>query len=101
MYVCFVGIIVCFVSLSSKLWYVHVLLHAIFLLSLVGFRGRSKPNLLRQETTSILSAFRILYHMLTDSNREQDYEQIEENLLRYTVLEYSIAIEIATAVGGQ
>ena len=48
-----------------------------------GFRRRTKPNLLRQETSSILTIFRILYHLLEDENRIDDYHRVEEKLLRY------------------
>ena len=47
-----------------------------------GFRGRTRPNLLRQETTSLTCALRVLYHMLADGEREGDYHLIEERLLR-------------------
>ena len=46
-----------------------------------GFRGRSKPNLLRQETSSILTAIRILYWMLGDETRRDNYSEIENRLL--------------------
>ena len=48
----------------------------------LGFRGRSKPNLLRQETSSVLTVFRVLYYMLEDESRAPDYEAIEEKVLR-------------------
>ena len=47
----------------------------------VGFRGRTRPNLLRQETTSIMCAVRILYHLLADEKRASEYEAIESRLL--------------------
>ena len=47
-----------------------------------GFRGRTRPNLLRQETTSLGCALRILYRMLADGERADDYLVIEERLLR-------------------
>ena len=47
----------------------------------IGFRGRSKPNLLRQETSSILTAIRILYWMLGDETRRDNYSEIENRLL--------------------
>lgn len=47
----------------------------------LGFRGRTRPNLLRQETTSMMCAIRILYHLLWDENRFSDYDTIESRLL--------------------
>lgn len=47
----------------------------------LGFRGRTRPNLLRQETTSVMCAIRILYHLLSDESRQSDYEVIESLLL--------------------
>ena len=47
-----------------------------------GFRGRTRPNLFRQETTSLGCALRILYRMLADEERADDYLVIEERLLR-------------------
>jgi Sec7-like guanine-nucleotide exchange factor len=46
-----------------------------------GFRGKSKPNLLRQETSSLACMLRILFRMLNDSKRERFREQVEEKLL--------------------
>ncbi len=53
----------------------------IILMLHLGFRGRTRPNLLRQETTSIMCAIRILYHLLSDENRSSDYDTIESRLL--------------------
>lgn len=48
-----------------------------------GFRGKTRPNLLRQETTSIMCALRILYHMLADEERMQsDSDVVERRLLQ-------------------
>lgn len=49
----------------------------------LGFRGRSKPNLLRQETSSLLTALRLLYRMLADKNRDKDYNEIDNRLIEY------------------
>lgn len=51
------------------------------MLLFTGFRGRTRPNLLRQETTSIMCAIRILYHLLADENRENEHDVIERRLL--------------------
>ena len=60
----------------------------------IGFRGRTRPNLLRQETTSMSCALRILYHMLCDENRVDDRQVIEERLLDLVNggLDYFIAL---------
>ncbi len=47
-----------------------------------GFHGRTRPNLLRQETGSVACALRILYHMLGDEERTADYDIIETRLVR-------------------
>jgi brefeldin A-inhibited guanine nucleotide-exchange protein len=52
------------------------------LLMRAGFRGKSKPNLLRQETSSLLTSLRILYRMLEDDQRTDDYSQIDERLIK-------------------
>ncbi|MFH4975093.1 hypothetical protein AB6A40_001802 [Gnathostoma spinigerum] len=41
-----------------------------------GFKGRSKPNLLRQETHSIRAALSILYRLYTDCNKTSDQQKI-------------------------
>lgn len=38
------------------------------------FRGKSKPNLLKQETTSLACALRVLFRMYSDSHASQDVE---------------------------
>lgn len=52
------------------------------LFHIVGFRGRTRPNLLRQESTSLICALRILYQMLADQNRWKDKELIETRLTK-------------------
>ncbi|VDK22536.1 unnamed protein product [Anisakis simplex] len=49
-----------------------------------GFKGRSKPNLLRQETHSLRSALCILFRIYTDVDRtdEQQKSDIRERLIR-------------------
>ena len=49
--------------------------------SILGFRGRTRPNLLRQETTSIMCAVRILYHLLADESRSSEHHDVETRLL--------------------
>ncbi|KAM4622378.1 brefeldin A-inhibited guanine nucleotide-exchange protein 2 [Discoglossus pictus] len=46
-----------------------------------GFKGKSKPNLLKQETSSLACCLRILFRMYTDENRRDTWEDIEQRLL--------------------
>lgn len=46
-----------------------------------GFKGKSKPNLLKQETSSLACCLRILFRMYTDERRKDSWEDIEQRLL--------------------
>ncbi|XP_056404844.1 brefeldin A-inhibited guanine nucleotide-exchange protein 2 isoform X2 [Hyla sarda] len=46
-----------------------------------GFKGKSKPNLLKQETSSLACCLRILFRMYTDERRRDSWEVIEQRLL--------------------
>ncbi|XP_061487343.1 brefeldin A-inhibited guanine nucleotide-exchange protein 2 isoform X3 [Rhineura floridana] len=46
-----------------------------------GFKGKSKPNLLKQETSSLACCLRILFRMYVDENRRDSWEAIQERLL--------------------
>nr|XP_034978039.1 brefeldin A-inhibited guanine nucleotide-exchange protein 2 isoform X3 [Zootoca vivipara] len=46
-----------------------------------GFKGKSKPNLLKQETSSLACCLRILFRMYIDENRRDSWEAIQERLL--------------------
>ncbi|KAM5134853.1 brefeldin A-inhibited guanine nucleotide-exchange protein 2 [Mantella aurantiaca] len=46
-----------------------------------GFKGKSKPNLLKQETSSLACYLRILFRMYTDPQREDSWDVIEQRLL--------------------
>ncbi|XP_077109411.1 brefeldin A-inhibited guanine nucleotide-exchange protein 2 [Ranitomeya variabilis] len=46
-----------------------------------GFKGKSKPNLLKQETSSLACCLRILFRMYTDERRRDSWEDIEQRLL--------------------
>ncbi|XP_040293303.1 brefeldin A-inhibited guanine nucleotide-exchange protein 2 isoform X2 [Bufo bufo] len=46
-----------------------------------GFKGKSKPNLLKQETSSLACCLRILFRMYTDDLRRDSWEDIEQRLL--------------------
>ncbi|XP_038606683.1 brefeldin A-inhibited guanine nucleotide-exchange protein 2 [Tachyglossus aculeatus] len=46
-----------------------------------GFKGKSKPNLLKQETSSLACCLRILFRMYVDENRRDSWEEIQQRLL--------------------
>ncbi|KAJ3611380.1 hypothetical protein NHX12_021396, partial [Muraenolepis orangiensis] len=46
-----------------------------------GFKGKSKPNLLKQETSSLACSLRILFRMYTDETRRDAWDQIQNRLL--------------------
>lgn len=46
-----------------------------------GFKGKSKPNLLKQETSSLACCLRILFRMYTDPQRQDSWNVIEQRLL--------------------
>ncbi|MGH0148871.1 UNVERIFIED_CONTAM: hypothetical protein FKN15_013614 [Acipenser sinensis] len=47
-----------------------------------GFKGKSKPNLLKQETSSLACILRILFRMYTDNNRSDAWEEVQQRLLK-------------------
>uniref|UniRef100_A0A667XR70 ARF guanine nucleotide exchange factor 1 n=1 Tax=Myripristis murdjan TaxID=586833 RepID=A0A667XR70_9TELE len=46
-----------------------------------GFKGKSKPNLLKQETSSLACGLRILFRMYTDESRQEAWEEVQRRLL--------------------
>ncbi|CAB1326107.1 unnamed protein product [Coregonus sp. 'balchen'] len=48
-----------------------------------GFKGKSKPNLLKQETNSLACGLRILFRMYTDDSRKAAREEVQRQLLKY------------------
>uniref|UniRef100_A0A3B3X8P8 SEC7 domain-containing protein n=1 Tax=Poecilia mexicana TaxID=48701 RepID=A0A3B3X8P8_9TELE len=46
-----------------------------------GFKGKSKPNLLKQETSSLACGLRILFRMYTDESRQDAWEEVQRRLL--------------------
>ncbi|XP_069047643.1 brefeldin A-inhibited guanine nucleotide-exchange protein 1 isoform X1 [Lepisosteus oculatus] len=46
-----------------------------------GFKGKSKPNLLKQETSSLACGLRILFRMYTDECRREAWEEVQKQLL--------------------
>ncbi|XP_069507381.1 brefeldin A-inhibited guanine nucleotide-exchange protein 2 [Ambystoma mexicanum] len=47
-----------------------------------GFKGKSKPNLLKQETSSLACCLRILFRMYIDEKRKDSWDDIQERLLK-------------------
>ncbi|KAL1006479.1 hypothetical protein UPYG_G00072890 [Umbra pygmaea] len=46
-----------------------------------GFKGKSKPNLLKQETSSLACGLRILFRMYMDESRRPAWEEVQRRLL--------------------
>uniref|UniRef100_A0A8C1H7A3 ARF guanine nucleotide exchange factor 1 n=1 Tax=Cyprinus carpio carpio TaxID=630221 RepID=A0A8C1H7A3_CYPCA len=46
-----------------------------------GFKGKSKPNLLKQETSSLACGLRILFRMYMDQSRQDAWEEVQKRLL--------------------
>lgn len=46
-----------------------------------GFRGKAKPNLLKQETQSLACLFRILFRMYNDETKRSTWKDIEDRLI--------------------
>ncbi|XP_010778657.1 brefeldin A-inhibited guanine nucleotide-exchange protein 1-like [Notothenia coriiceps] len=46
-----------------------------------GFKGKSKPNLLKQETSSLACGLRILFRMYKDPGRSDAWDEVQRRLL--------------------
>uniref|UniRef100_A0A8U8C2J2 Uncharacterized protein n=1 Tax=Geospiza parvula TaxID=87175 RepID=A0A8U8C2J2_GEOPR len=46
-----------------------------------GFKGKSKPNLLKQETSSLACCLRILFRMYMDESRQEAWDAVQRRLL--------------------
>lgn len=55
--------------------------------SFLGFKGKAKPNLLKQETQSLACALRILFNMYSDDKMADHWPSIRERLIRYATLQ--------------
>ncbi|XP_025110208.1 brefeldin A-inhibited guanine nucleotide-exchange protein 1-like isoform X2 [Pomacea canaliculata] len=60
-----------------------------------GFKGKAKPNLLKQETQSLACLFRILFRMYNDEARMDAWPQVERLLLDvcHEALEYFLSLQ--------
>ncbi|KAM7451901.1 Brefeldin A-inhibited guanine nucleotide-exchange protein 1 [Porites harrisoni] len=60
-----------------------------------GFKGKSKPNLLKQETSSLACMLRILFRMYSDEERKDSWPEIEQRSLRICTdaLRYFLSLE--------
>lgn len=54
-----------------------------FLGCFTGFKGKAKPNLLKQETQSLACALRILFNMYIDDRMNDHQTDIEHRLTKY------------------
>ncbi|NWX25979.1 BIG2 protein, partial [Notiomystis cincta] len=51
------------------------------LVTSAGFKGKSKPNLLKQETSSLACCLRILFRMYVDESRREAWDAVQRRLL--------------------
>lgn len=60
-----------------------------------GFKGKMKPNLMKQETQSLACAVRILFRMYTDDLRADYFQQVQEKLIRVgkDALSYFVSLQ--------
>lgn len=60
-----------------------------------GFKGKSKPNLLKQETSSLACMLRILFKMYADEERRDSWPEIENRSARICkdALQYFVSLE--------
>ncbi|KAL5016750.1 hypothetical protein ScPMuIL_006339 [Solemya velum] len=60
-----------------------------------GFRGKAKPNLLKQETQSLACLFRILFRMYSDENRTASWPEVEKRMIRICseALKYFLSLQ--------
>ncbi len=61
------------------------LFYGVYLLLIlhVGFKGKSKPNLLKQETSSLACSLRILFRMYSDTQLQDSWPDIQTRLLQW------------------
>lgn len=73
----------CFTHMQQKPCHVVLVLSLLFCLSLFlsGFKGKSKPNLLKQETSSLACSLRILFRMYSDRQLQDSWPDIQTRLL--------------------
>ncbi|NXP76531.1 BIG2 protein, partial [Ramphastos sulfuratus] len=67
--------------LSVKYKALCSLSHSLCVTIFLGFKGKSKPNLLKQETSSLACCLRILFRMYVDENRQDSWDSIQQRLL--------------------
>ena len=59
-----------------------VLITYISLFAYLGFKGKAKPNLLKQETQSLACSLRILFRMYTDEARRDAWPDVQKRLTK-------------------
>ncbi|XP_033116486.1 brefeldin A-inhibited guanine nucleotide-exchange protein 1-like [Anneissia japonica] len=65
------------------------------LLRNAGFKGKSKPNLLKQETSSLACLLRVLFKMYSDEKRQEFWPKIQQKLISVCeeALRYFLTLE--------
>ncbi|XP_059144360.1 brefeldin A-inhibited guanine nucleotide-exchange protein 1-like isoform X2 [Physella acuta] len=60
-----------------------------------GFKGKAKPNLLKQEAQSLACLFRILFRLYDDVKRQSSWPEVEQKILEVCkeALEYFLSIQ--------
>lgn len=61
-----------------------------------GFKEQVKPNILRQETTSLACVLRILFKIYGDDNRRNDWPEIENKLISVCIEALSYFLKLQT-----
>ena len=57
-----------------------------------GFKGKARPNLLKQETQSLACVLRLLFRMYSDEKRRDDWDQVQTKIILYATFTYSYCI---------
>ena len=47
-----------------------------------GFKGKARPNLLKQETQSLACVLRLLFRMYNDERRSDDWDQVQTRIIQ-------------------
>ena len=57
------------------------LCYSLYFVFVLGFiKGRSRPNLLKQEMTSLTCLFRIFFRVYSDEQRQYSWDEVEIRL---------------------
>ena len=53
-----------------------------------GFKGKARPNLLKQETQSLACVLRLLFRMYNDERRSDDWDQVQTRIIQWETHTY-------------